>query len=241
MYALVVSALSADAKRALLAKVPLFAGLGPRELDELAAASRVRRYKAREEIFHKGDPGAQLYVVADGRLKALTTSMEGDDVVFSIMGAGEVFGEIALFSEGARTATVAAIDACELLILDRRDFMAYLKRHPDVSAQLLGLLAARLKRVSEFVEDTHFLNLPVRLAKKLSTFAEAYGERTADGIRINLKLSQEEWGDLVGATRESINKQMRSWGEEGLIRMDQGYVVLLKPDEVERLASFLFT
>lgn len=236
-----MSALTREDKRKLLAGVPLFAGLGQKELDGLGAVARVKAYKARQEVFHKGDAGAQLYVVVSGRLKALTTSFEGDDVVFGVMGPGEVFGEIALLSEHPRTATVTAIDACELLIVDRRDLLSFLRGSPDASITLLGLLADRLKAVSEFVEDTHFLNLPVRLAKKFLAFDEAYGEAADGGRRINLKLSQEEWGDLVGATRESINKQMRAWTDEGVIRVDAGHVVILDEAALERTADILFT
>lgn len=236
-----MSTISRDDKRNLLAGVPLFAGLGQKEIDGLGAVARIKSYKAREEVFHKGDAGAQLYVVIRGRLKALTTSLDGDDVVFGVMGPGEVFGEIALLSEHPRTATVTAIDKCELLILDRRDLLAFLRANPDASIKLLGLLADRLKGVSELVEDTHFLNLPVRLSKKLLAFAQAYGERGDDGLRINLKLSQEEWGDLVGATRESINKQMRAWTEEGVIRVDAGHVVIVDEDSLERTADIFFS
>jgi CRP-like cAMP-binding protein len=236
-----VTVLSREDNRKLLASVPLFAGLGQKEIDGLGGVARVKRYKAREEVFHKGDAGAQLYVVIGGRLKALTTSLDGDDVVFGVMGPGEVFGEIALLSEHPRTATVTAIDACELLILDRRDLLAFLRSNPEASIKLLGLLADRLKGVSEFLEDTHFLNLPVRLSKKLLAFAHAYGEPADGGRRINLKLSQEEWGDLVGATRESINKQMRAWTEEGVVRIDQGHVVILDEDALESIADILFT
>ena len=95
----------------------------------------------------------------------------------------------------------------------------------------------RLKRVSEFVEDTLFLNLPLRLAKKLLSLSRAYGDEVADGIRIDLKLSQEEWGDLVGTTRESINKQLRQWTEAGIVRIDDGYLVILNPVELEKLAG----
>ena len=228
--------LSSDEKRELLGAVPLFAGLGPRELDALVPSARAVHFAAREEVFHKGDPGAQLFVVVHGRLKAFTTSEEGDDVVFSLMGPGEVFGEVAVLGECRRTATVRAIDACDLLALDRRDFMAFLRKSPEVSIKLLGLMAERLRNVSELVEDTQFLNLPLRLAKKFSACARVYGEPQDGGVRINLKLSQEEWGDLVGATRESVNKQMRAWAEEGLIRMDAGYVLLLRPQELERIA-----
>jgi CRP/FNR family cyclic AMP-dependent transcriptional regulator len=144
---------------------------------------------------------------------------------------------VALLSESPRSATVRAIERCELLVLDRRDFLAFLKRSPDVAVRMLTVLVERLVRVSEFVEDVQFLNLPVRLAKKLMLFADRYGRDGEDGVvKIELKLSQEEWGDLVGTTRESINKQMRAWGDEGLIRIDAGYVTLLQPEAIERLA-----
>jgi len=233
-----MAVLTEEEKRYWLARVPLFAGLDARELHALAPTARSLTFRARQEVFHKGDAAGQLYVVVRGRLKALTTSAGGDDVVFSIMGPGEVFGEIGLLSERPRTATVRAIERSEVLALDRRELLAFLRGNPDAAIRLMGVLAERLARVSELVEDTQFLNLPVRLAKKLLAFAGRYGRDEDDGaLRIDLKLSQEEWGDLVGATRESINKQMRAWGEEGLVRVDGGYVVLLRRGALERLAG----
>lgn len=232
-----MASLSTDRKRALLTNVPLFQGLGPEELDALVPVTRRVSLTKREELFHKGDEGAQVYVVIRGKLKVLTTSDSGDDVVFSILGPGEVFGEIALLGGTPRTATVTAIDPCELLIIDRRDFLSFLRGHPDVAINLLEVLAQRMKRVSEFVEDTLFLNLPLRLAKKLVSLSQAYGQPHAEGVRLDLKLSQEEWGDLVGTTRESINKQLRAWTDEGLITIDHGYIVIHKKRELEKLAG----
>jgi CRP-like cAMP-binding protein len=207
------------------------------ELDGLVEAARTRSVKAREEIFHKGDESHQVYLIASGSLKALTTSDDGDDVVFSILGEGELVGEIGLLGGTTRTATVTAVTPVELIVIDRRDFLAFLKSHPEASIKLLGVLATRLKRVSELVEDTLFLNLPVRLAKKLVTYADTYGEQTPEGLRIALKLSQEEWGDLVGATRESINKQLRAWFEEGLISTERGYIMIHRFEELEDIAG----
>jgi CRP/FNR family cyclic AMP-dependent transcriptional regulator len=232
------ASLTPERKRELLARVPLFSGFAPRELDALVPAARAVTVAARDEVFHKGDAGSQLYVVIDGRLKALTTSPEGDDVVFNVMGPGEVFGEMALLSESPRSATVRAIERCDLLVLDRRDFLAFLNRHPDVAVRMLTLLVERLVRVSELVEDIQFLKLPVRLAKKFVLFAGRYGRPSPNGaVKIDLKLSQEEWGDMVGTTRESVNKQMREWGDEGLIEIDAGFVTLLRPEVIERLAD----
>jgi CRP-like cAMP-binding protein len=232
-----VPLLSREEKRRLLKSVSLFAGLSDKELDGLIGVARATKLSARERLFHKGDEGSQVYVVIQGRLKALTTSDEGDDVVFSILGEGEVFGEIALLGRPQRTATVTAITACDLLVIDRRDFLQFLRDHPEAAIELLAVLAERLKHVSELVEDTLFLNLPVRLAKKLVHLAGSFGQRATDGVRIDLKLSQEEWGDLVGATRESINKLLREWTESGLITLEQGYVVIHRPKEMEQLAG----
>jgi len=232
-------ALGADERRALLARVPLFSSLAPRELDALVRVAHARRLAPREELFHKGDDGAQVYVVVRGKLKVLTTSAAGDDVVFNLHGPGEVIGEVALLAGLPRTASVVAIERSELLVVDRRDFLACVRREPELAVKLLSIMAERLKRLSELVEDTLFLNLPVRLAKKLCEVAATDGEETPEGTRIRLRLSQEEWGDLVGATRESINKQMRAWTEQGLIGLDRGHLVIRRPEAIRILADCL--
>jgi CRP-like cAMP-binding protein len=237
MYPGGAMSLAREDRDRLLAGVALFAGLSAAEREGLAGVMRPRALAPREEIFHKGDEGTEVYLVARGALKALTTSEDGDDVVFSILGPGELIGEIAFFTSSRRTATVTAVEDSEVLALDRRDFLAFLRSHPDASIKLLAVLAQRLKRVSELVEDTLFLNLPVRLAKKLLHYTSIYGEPVGDAVRIRLKLSQEEWGDLVGATRESINKQLRAWTAGGLIALHDGHVVIHRLDELEQLAG----
>jgi CRP-like cAMP-binding protein len=233
-----VAPLIRDEKRALLARASLFTGLSDGEIEALVDVTRPRSLKPREELFHKGDEGSEVYLVVRGTVKALTTSDEGDDVVFSILSQGELFGEVALLGSPERTATVTAITESELLAIDRRDFLDFLKRHPEASIKLLSVMAQRLKHVSELVEDTLFLNLPVRLAKKLVHYASIYGDEIEGGdVRINLKLSQEEWGDLVGATRESINKQMRAWTEQGIVVTDAGYILIREPEALEKLAG----
>ncbi len=231
-----MGAVADEVKRRLLSRVPLFEDLADADLDALVSAARTRVVRPREQLFHKGDEGRHVYVIVRGKLKALTTSLEGDDVVFNIQGPGEMLGEIALLAGQRRTATITAIEKSELLMIERRDFIDCLRRNPEVTLKLLRVLAERLKRLSELVEDTLFLNLPVRLAKKLLAFAESDGEKTAEGLRIQLRLSQEEWGDLVGATRESINKQMRAWVDEGLIAVEHGYITLVHPERLESIA-----
>ena len=233
-----ISKESAGQRRELLAKGSLFSKLSERELDALVQVSRVKKLRAREELFHKGDPGRQVYLISKGRLKAITTSAEGDDVVFSIMAPGEVFGELALLSSGRRTATVIAIETSELIVLDRREFLPFLRAHPEAAITLLEVLAYRCLRISELLEDTTFLNLPARLAKKLVSLSRVHGTQKPEGIRIDLKLSQAEIGDLVATTRESVNKQMKAWSEEGLVSMKSGIVTIHRVDDLEALAGF---
>jgi CRP-like cAMP-binding protein len=233
-----ISQESARQRRELLAKGSLFSKLSERELDDLVQVSRIQKLRPREELCHKGDPGSQVYLISKGRLKAMTTSAEGDDVVFSIMAPGEVCGELALLSGGRRTATITAIDESELIVLDRREFLPFLKARPEVAIKLLEVLAERQLRLSELVEDTTFLNLPARLAKKLVSLSRTYGTETPDGLRIDLKLSQGEIGDLVATTRESINKQIKSWSGEGMVSMKNGIVTIHRIDDLEALAGF---
>ncbi|MFP8876020.1 MAG: Crp/Fnr family transcriptional regulator [Myxococcota bacterium] len=221
----------------ILSAVGLFQSLSNQELASIATLTTTRELASRDELFHKGDQGSQVFVVCSGRLKILTTSRVGTCVVFNTVGPGEVIGELALISGTPRNATVIAVEPCVLLVIERRDFLAFLRSRPDAAIQLLVILADRLRGVNEMVEDTLFLNVSPRLAKKLTSYAERYGEPTPRGIRIDLKLSQEEWGDLVGTTRESINKQLRTWASDGMISLEQGYVVIHQMDGLERIAK----
>jgi CRP-like cAMP-binding protein len=227
-------AVSADSLRAL-AEGTIFSGLDEAELDGLLSFAMRRRYKARDVVLRKGDPALQIFVIVQGRLKAITSGAEGRQATLSIMGPGEVFGEVAVLDGEPRSATITALEPCELMVLQRNDFLHFLERSPRVAVKLLEVLARRLRRLSERLEDVTFLEIPARLAKLLGRLAQRYGRDIGSGaVRVELKLSQQELGDLVGATRESVNKQLRAWVAEGMLEHQDGKVVLL---EVERLSA----
>lgn len=236
-----MSALTLSQKCVLLARASLFSSLAEKDIESIASLATTRALRAREELFHKGDEGSEIYIVASGKLKVITTSRDGDDLMFCVLDEGEVIGEVGLLGERKRSATVVAVTNCELIVIDRRNFRVLLCSRPEVAFELLTVLARRLARVSEFVEDTHFLNLPVRLAKKIRDFANTHGKKRIEGgvetLLIDVKLSQEEWGDLVGTTRESVNKQFRAWVADEIISLEKGRVVICKQDEIERLAD----
>jgi CRP-like cAMP-binding protein len=229
--------LSPSQKRELLARQELFRKLSERELDDLVLAVQLRRVVAKEELYHKGDPGNQLYLIVEGVVKAQTTSRSGDDIVFSIMGPGEMFGELALLRGGKRTASIIAIRDSQLIVIDRRDLFPFLRRHPDAALKLLEVLAARVENLSAKVEDKTFLNLPQRLAKCLFDLSARWGRKAPDGIHIEQRLSQSELGDLVATSRESINKQMKGWEKEGVAAMRDGHVVILDVSALRRISE----
>jgi CRP-like cAMP-binding protein len=211
----------------LLRRVPLLQSLSEGELRAIADLSTRKRVKPRETVVQQSDPGNELFVLISGHLKVVSTDPEGRDAGLGVMGPGEVFGEVALLDGGPRSATIVALDPCELLVIRREHWLRFLKGSPDTAIQLLAVLAGRLRRLTERTEDIAFLRVGERLAKTIATLAESYGEKQPDGsIRLALKMSQQEMGDLVGATRESANKQIRAWEQDGLISQDHGHLII---------------
>ena len=225
-------------RRRLLANVSLFSQLDDEKLDQLLKRTSTRHLDKGEVLFRKGEEGRHLYGVVEGRLKISSSGADGKDVVFGLSDPGDVIGEIALLDREPRSATVEALQATELLTLDRRDFFEFLERHPRVAIRLAEILAWRLRRLSETTEDSVLLGLPARLAKKLVALARNYGEPGPGGTRIALKLPQQVLGEMVGTSRESINKQLRAWTADGLLTSERGYITLRDVDELDHLARF---
>jgi CRP-like cAMP-binding protein len=221
--------------RQILESHDLLGRLTPAEMDEVLQHAHTQRLAPNQLLFAKGDPGDGLFAVLSGQIKISTLSESGKEVVLNILGPGEIFGEIALLDGKARTANAHAIGASELLVLPRLDFLRFLERHPQVNRRLLEVLCARLRWVSESYEDVVFKRLANRLAKKLAVLAEHFGEAgEGGGVTIALPLPQQELANMVGATRESVNKQMRLWEDAGLIAYDQGRITVL---DLARLAE----
>jgi CRP/FNR family transcriptional regulator, cyclic AMP receptor protein len=223
--------------RALLERIPVFAGLNRRELDLLYGITSTRRLRTREVLFRKGDEGATLYGVMRGRLRVFS-GIDAKEVIFKFLEPGEVFGEIALLDSQPRSATISAVEPVELLVLQRRDFLPFLEQHPKVAIQLATALAQRLRALSDSMEDAMLLSISGRLAKKLLALVQAHGKPVPGGTRIDLKLPQHELGELVGATRESVNKHMRAWTAAGVLRMERGIITVLDEEALEAAAGY---
>lgn len=224
-------------RRELLANVSIFSSLGEKEIDQLLQATTTKKLKPKEILFHKGDPGNQLYGILSGSLKVTTTGSDGKDVMFGLMGPGEVLGEIALLDSEERSATVVAVEGTELLTLHRRDLIPFLEKNPGATIGLAGVLAARVRQLSERAEDRQTMPLPGRIAKRLLSLSEQYGKRPIVGGPVEVRMPQQDLADLVGTTRESVNKQLRAWEQEGIVELGRGRVVVKQPEALEAVTE----
>ena len=215
----------------------LFGKLGAAELESILSFARVEAYAARETIFLKGSPGRGMMAVLEGRVQMQAPSADGPTAVLNVMEAGEIFGEIALLDGRDRSADALAMTACRLLVIDRREFIPFLRQNADVALRLMAILCDRIRRTTEQVEDLLFLNLHTRLAKKLLSLATKLDERAPDGRRMTPALSQRELAAMVGFTRESVNKQLSHWQRDGLIEARSGRIALLDEDRLSDFAE----
>jgi CRP-like cAMP-binding protein len=174
-------------------------------------------------------------VVRRGRVKVCTHSEDGRELVIALFRPGEMFGEITLIDESERTADAVTLDECELLVIERRDLIPFLLHHPVACVNMLAVLAKRLRRTTQFLEDVAFLEGQSRLARRLVRLAEFVGKPVPDGMQIDMALSQQQLGNMVGMTRESVNKHLGNWREEGWISWERSYYTIRDLDALRRL------
>lgn len=212
----------------LLANIPLFEGLSNSDLDIVAQRVRPRRYKDNDTIFHKDDPGVALYVIVEGKVKIHNETPDGQDCIITIFTEGEFFGDLAMVDGGPRSADATTMEPTELLMLTRDDLMDILDRYPRITRCLLVTIAGRLRRTTELLVKTTTLDVNGRLAMHLNWLAEQHGRVTPNGIRIDLHLTQTDLGNLVGASRESVNKVLGYFRRMGWIGLEDGNKITIK-------------
>jgi CRP-like cAMP-binding protein len=220
-----------------LSRVWLFNGLAKDDLVQLSQLATTRVYKAREVIVSKGGPPNEFFVLLRGRAKVTAQGSDGADTAINVMGAGEVFGEIGILDGQPRSATVTTLEGCEMAVVDKYAFHGLLASSPSVAINLLAVLSGRIRELTTRVEDRAFLVVPARLAKQLLWLADNHGTESGARIRIELKLSQQELGDFIGATRESVNKNLRDWSRSGFIRHERDYLEILDADALRAIAE----
>lgn len=220
----------------VLRKAPLFHGLDDDTSRALASSMSIVKLRRGETLFDEGDEGDRLYVVVSGKIKLGRTSPDGRENLLAILGPGQMFGELSFFDPGPRSTTATAVTDTELRSLGHTSLNPVLSEHPDVAYAMLHQLAGRLRRTNEVVGDLVFSDVPGRVSKALLDLAGRFGKEFDDGIHVNHDLTQEELAQLVGASRETVNKALADFASRGWLRLEPRSVTILDIERLKRRA-----
>jgi CRP-like cAMP-binding protein len=220
----------------VLRQAPLFAGLDEDASNSLVTSMPETAIRRGEALFNEGDEGSDLFVVTSGKVKLGRTSPDGRENLLAILGPGQMFGELSLFDPGPRSATATAVTDTTVRSLGHESLLPILTEHPDVARALLHQLAARLRRTNEVVGDLVFSDVPGRVAKALLDLSSRFGRRADDGVHVHHDLTQEELAQLVGASRETVNKALADFAARSWVRLEPRSVVILDLERLQRRA-----
>lgn len=217
----------------LLARVPVLAKLSREDLLALVAASRRRQYRRQQVIFDRDDPGDSLHIIESGQVEIVLPSDEGGQLILAILGPGDFFGDLSLLDGAPRSATAVAGEPTTTIVVRRADFLTWLQSRPGAVMPIFEALASRLRASNELLGDIAFFEAPRRLAKRLLEVASAVPGPGQGPVQV--RLTQEELASLVGISRESVNKHLRLWQEQGLISLGRGRLQVLKFERLRAL------
>jgi CRP/FNR family cyclic AMP-dependent transcriptional regulator len=221
-------------KLAVLRKHPIFCDLDPEAFDQLCRYAKHTTLKRGAAIFSKGDPGNSMIAVISGTVKISVSSAEGRSAILNLIGPGEIFGEMSVLDGQPRSADCTANTSCEIFVIDRREFLPFVRSQPALAMKFIELLCTRVRWTSDQVEQVILQNLPGRLASALIRLTEKH--KLAPAGR-TIAITQQEISEMVGMTRESINKQLRAWAARKWVRLEHGAIVVLDAGALQALAE----
>ena len=214
-------------KHTLLSTHYLFSGLGADRLARIASLGVSKQLADGEALFLKGDAGDALYGVLSGKIRISTSAPNGKEIILSIVDPGGMFGEIALLDGKSRSADATAMGNATLFMLQRREFSRFLEEEPTLAIHFLEMVCQRLRSTNDLIEDAAFLALPARLAKRLLSFSQASVESSSGAtVTTEIRISQAELGQLMATSRESINRLLQEWREQGWVSLGRNRLVI---------------
>jgi CRP-like cAMP-binding protein len=220
-----------------LAGCPLFVGANEEMLKATASRLRRRKFRRNEVIFHQGDPGDSLHIVAIGAVKILLPSPEGEEAIIATLRPTDFFGELALLDGATRSATAAALEPTETLSLPRSVLLELTETVPGLGDALLVGLAKELRRLTSQVEELHFLDLAGRLAMRLTRLAQEAQPDATGEISLSWPYTQSDLAAMIGGTRQSVNRLLAQLVEEGLIEIRPDALVITDLEELAHRAE----
>jgi CRP-like cAMP-binding protein len=214
----------------LLERVPFLAGLSDSDLRWLADRLRRRKYGRGDIVFQKDEPGHSLFIIESGSVRIYIPGTQGADLTLAVIGPGDFFGDLSLLDDRPRSASaVAAIDSV-LLTLERSDFTALLRSRPEASLAVLATIARRLRETDQTASDLAFLDVQGRLARRLLDLAETNGTPADGGVLLPAGITQEDLANMIGVTRESVNRNLSVFRRMGLIGREGRRVIIKNPE-----------
>ena len=220
----------------VLARAGIFQGVDPAAVAELTGRLDPVTFRRGQCVFLEGDAGDRLYVIVEGKVKISRRALDGRENVLAVLGPAEIFGELALFDPGPRTSTVTTLTNVRSMSMDRAALSVWIRDHPEIAEQLLRVLARRLRRTNDIVTDVIFTDVPGRVAKQLLTLAQRFGVREGAALRVDHDLTQLELAQLVGSSRETVNKALGEFTQRGGIRVQGKTVFIEAPERLARRA-----
>lgn len=226
-----------DEKRAALARLDVFAAMNEAERAAVAELAQLRRYGKGRTVVTQGSETEATYGIVTGRLRVSLSRADGSEATLSILGPGELFGELGLFQDGSRSARVTALEDVSVLSIGKADLLRTLERSPAASLALCRLLAWRVRQLAQHFEEVTAMPVEQRLARKLVFLAQRWGTPTSAGLAISLKLSQQELAELADTSRQTANKCFTKWRKAGILAVASGKLVIRDRRRLERCAN----
>jgi CRP/FNR family transcriptional regulator len=220
----------------VLRRAPLFEGLDEDNARVLRRQMTEVHLNRGEHLFLEGQDGDRLFVVLDGKLKLTRAAADGRENLLSVLGPGEMFGELSLFDPRPRTSSASAVTDATLAALTHEALQPWLYERPEVSFHMLQALARRLRRANDLNADLVFTDVPGRVAKNLLDLADRFGEQEHDGLHVHHDLTQEELAQLVGASRETVNKALADFAARGWLQISARSVLILDAERLRKRA-----
>jgi CRP/FNR family transcriptional regulator, cyclic AMP receptor protein len=210
----------------VLARSGIFQGVAPDAATALVAQLQQVSFPRGHTVFVEGEPGDRLYIILEGKVKIGRRTADGRESLITVMGPADMFGELALFDPGPRTSTVTTLTEVKAVTMDREALHAWVLGRPEIAEQLLRVLARRLRRTNSALSDLIFTDVPGRVAKQLLDIAKRFGKPEGNVLHVTHELTQEELAQLVGASRETVNKALSDFAQRGWIKL-QGKTILI--------------
>lgn len=220
----------------VLRRAGLFQGVAPEDVEALGSQFEIFDAPRGAILFQEGEPGDSLYIVLSGKVKLGRRSLDGRENLVAIMGPADQFGELSLFDPGPRTATAVVVTDARLARLPKAALQKWAQERPEIAMQLLRVVARRLRRTNTMLADLIFVDVPGRVAKQLLQLAQKFGSVDGGHLRVTHDLTQEELAQLVGASRETVNKALADFASRGWLRLEGKSVVILDRERLARRA-----